>query len=98
MATDAIGQNGSAHKLTLCGRQRMEIFGVRDVVRFDEQSVMLDTSAGGLEILGDGLHIHVLNLESGVVALDGRIDSVAYDEVEHEGGSKSGFFGKLFHS
>ena len=98
MGTDTIKQNEQgAHKITLTGRHTMELSGVRDVISFDEQAVTLDTLVGGLEILGESLHIHVLNLESGIVTLDGRVDSVIYTDSDHENGNR-GFFSKIFHS
>ncbi|MBR3894758.1 MAG: sporulation protein YabP [Clostridia bacterium] len=75
----------------------MEIKGVTEVVSFDEQTVILNTVCGGLAVDGMSLHIQVLNLEQGIVTVDGRIDNLSYYETEHnEKTSKGGFFGKLF--
>ncbi len=93
-----IGKNEqSTHKVTMRARESMEIHGVTDVISFDEQMVVLTTTSGTLTVEGSLLHIHVLSMESGVVTMDGKIDSLVYSEREtDENGSKGGFFGKLF--
>lgn len=99
MSAESIRQNEQkgTHKITLLGRREMEISGVLDVISFDEQTVTLSTTDGGIEILGDGLHIHVLSMETGLVTLDGRVDSITYYEVNREEQSENGgFFKKLF--
>lgn len=97
MSTEAAKINSTAHKLTLEAREKLEVHGVTDVVSFDEQTVVLNTVCGGLVVDGASLHIHVLNIDQGVVTMDGRIDSVSYYETENsEKNAKGGFFGKLF--
>ena len=53
------------HAVTLENRRRANVTGVSDVVRFDEQEVVLSTSGGEITLLGDGLHIARLHLEEG---------------------------------
>jgi sporulation protein YabP len=85
------------HKLSLCERKRLEICGVTDVVNFDEQTVVLNTLCGGMEIGGSALHIHVLDMSEGVVSMDGVIDSISYYEQDPiEKSDKNGFFSRLF--
>ncbi len=99
MGTDTIKQTEQgAHRITLTGRHTMEICGVRDVISFDEQVVVLETADGGLEILGENLHVRVLSLESGIVTLDGRVDSVTYTDTDGEKIHHNGLFSRLFHS
>ena len=95
MNTEANKANNSTrHSLSLTGRQTMEVRGVTDVISFDEQTVILSTVCGNLEINGSSLHIHVLSIEEGVVTMDGRIDSLSYYEVPTD--EKGGFFSKIF--
>ena len=89
--------NRGAHRITMEGREALEVRGVTDVIRFDEQTVALDTVSGKLTVEGSSLHIHVLSMEEGIVAMDGRIDAMIYDDTEEsDKNGKSGFFGKLF--
>ena len=82
------------HQLTLQARESLEVRGVTDVISFDEENVILDTVCGNMAVEGQALHIHVLNIEQGIIAMDGRIDSISYYETESSG--KRGLFGKLF--
>ena len=81
------------HRLELVGRERLTVSGVEDVDRFDETGIVMSTSAGTLVITGEDLHIGKLSLDGGELHVDGRIDSVTYeDEVR----GRSGFLSRLF--
>ena len=47
------------HKVTLEGRNRLNMTGVREVESFDEGMVVLHTTRGTLVIRGDGLHLQI---------------------------------------
>ncbi len=84
--------------LFLKDRSQLEIRGVTEVDRFDEESVVLSTVCGTLTVEGNDLHVQVLNLDQGIVALSGKVDTLYYfDAGSSEKSEKSGFFGKLFH-
>ena len=82
----------STHRLELTGREQMTISGVEDVERFDESSIVMTTTAGVLVIMGEDLHIGKLSLDGGELHVDGRIDSIAYEEGESQ---RPGFFRRL---
>lgn len=81
------------HRLELTGRERLTVTGVEDVERFDESGIVMSTTAGTLVIAGEDLHIGKLALEGGELYVDGRIDSVTYEE---EQAGRGGFFSRLF--
>ena len=82
----------SAHRLELTGRERLTVSGVEDVERFDENMIVMSTSAGTLVISGEGLHIGKLTLDGGELHVDGRVDAMSYEETVRGGG----LFGRLF--
>ena len=96
MNTEAEKNNRSINHVTLHARKALEVQGVIDVISFDEQTVTLDTDCGSMTIDGDALHIRVLNIEQGIVAMDGRIDAITYFDTESKKEEKSGLLGKLF--
>ncbi len=63
----------------------MHISGVDEVMSFDEESVVLGTSFGNLNVEGDGLHMTLLDLEKGEVALDGIITGLYYTKPREKG-------------
>jgi len=82
------------HALTLEGRAHAVITGVEDVDSFNEQMVVLNTTAGTLTLLGDALHVSKLNLEEGQLLVDGHIVAFEYDESVKSG--RKGLMGRLF--
>lgn len=81
------------HRLELEGRERLTVSGVEDVDRFDETGIVMSTPAGTLVVTGEDLHIDKLSLDGGELHVDGRIDSISYEE---ESGGRGGFFSRLF--
>ena len=90
---DFTGVPAAGHRLELVGRERLTVSGVEDVERFDENGIVMSTSAGVLVVTGEDLHIGKLSLDGGELHADGRIDSVAYEEGGREQG---GFLRRLF--
>ena len=88
MAMEEKIQMGS-HKLTLQNRGSVMLTGVKDVVVFDENQVVLDTELGLLTIKGKNLHMNRLTLE-------GQIDSLAYSSNESLHKSGESLFNRLF--
>lgn len=66
------------HSLNLSNRQRLELSGINNVIAFDEKEIVLATNLGYLTINGEELHINMLNLDEGKVAIQGTINNMAY--------------------
>ena len=66
------------HSLMLDARSRLAITGAEDVSGFNEEAVSVRTCDGTLIIKGSNLHIDKLNLETGDVSVDGKINSLQY--------------------
>lgn len=84
---------GTAHRLELDGRERLTVSGVEDVERFDETGIVMATSAGTLIVTGENLHIGKLSLDGGELFVDGRIDSISYEDTAQ---GRGGLLGRLF--
>ena len=84
----------ATHRVELDGRERLIVSGVDDVDRFDENEIVMTTSAGTLIVTGESLHIGKLSLDGGELHVDGRIDSLLYEDADrHSGGLLSRLFG-----
>ena len=66
------------HRLTIENRASGTMTGIREVVSFDENQVVLDTDMGLLTLKGKELHVSRLTLEKGEVYLNGTIESLTY--------------------
>lgn len=84
------------HKFMLTNRRTCLVSGVLDVLSFDLSEILLETDQGMLLIKGSDLHVNRLTLEKGEVDIEGKIDSLAYSEVEHFASKAEGILGKLF--
>ena len=86
------------HKVTIEGRERITITSVEDVDSFNEHEVIFLTGFGMMTVLGEDLHIAKLNLEDGILTVEGKIQALDYADHEEQrrSGKSTGFFGKVF--
>ena len=73
------------HKLQLSERKVLTMTGVTEVVSFDENAVVLQTSLGLLIVQGQQLSLKNLSLDGGQVAVEGAISALAYEEPRQSG-------------
>ncbi len=86
--------NEKTQELRLIHRKKLEVSGVLEVVRFDDNFAVLKTVCGELNVDGKNIKIGVLDTDKGVVFLDGDIDAIYYSDENKA--AKPGFFSKLF--
>ena len=82
------------HKLFLAGRNTGSITGVKDVISFDLEEIILETVMGILNIKGNNLHVKSINLDRGQVDIEGTVDSMVYADTKLM--KKQSFVGRLF--
>ncbi len=82
------------HTLSLNSRKNVEITGVTDVGTYSDDTVEVDTVNGCMIIDGEDLSITKLDVESGILALVGRIDSISYTDVDKP--RAHGIFQRIF--
>ena len=83
------------HRLELVGRENLVVSGVEEVERFDEEEIVMRTTAGTLVVGGTRLHIGKLNLEGGQLHVDGTIHTLFYEEQSAPRG-QGGLLRRLF--
>ena len=92
----SIGQMGGAlQNLILENRNKLSISGVKDVLSFDDQVVIMETELGLLSVKGDNLKINKLSKDTSEVIVEGEINTLSYSDhskKEQEGG----LFSKIF--
>ena len=84
------------HKISLFNRSSGIISGVKEVISFDLNEILLDTEQGILAIHGDGLHVTRLTVEKGEVEIEGLVDSFLYSDSGPGRGEKGGIMRRLF--
>lgn len=81
-----------SQSLILRDRKYLELSGAREVISFNEERVLLQTTQGLLDIKGHGLNIHNLNLDNESIKIEGQINSLIYTDKNMD----KGILQKLF--
>ena len=92
---DKSSQLNRIHKVNMTSRKSLMLTGIKDVISFDANEVLLESTLGVLMIRGDELHITRINLDKGETDIEGHIDGMIYPE--NAGGKKAeSIIGRLF--
>ena len=87
-----MAEEAKKHSITIESRNTASLFGVTDVLSFDEDCIVADTLNGAMTIRGRELHITTLELEKGILLLDGEIAGLSYEQPP----VKSSVIGRIF--
>lgn len=82
------------HKIQLNERKQCIITGVKDVISFDPEMILLDTYMGVLTLKGKDLHVKRLTLERGEVDVEGEVDNLIY--TQSKSAKRAAFASRLF--
>ena len=85
----------ATHDIKIFGRKRASVTGVKEVISFDSNEILLETTGGMLAFEGENLHVKRLTLERGEVDLEGEVCELKYSD-SHSAKNAGSFFGKLF--
>ncbi|MBR1422354.1 MAG: sporulation protein YabP [Ruminococcus sp.] len=67
------------HNMILENRNKLFLTGINEILQFDETQLRMFTELGELRIKGSGLHISDMSVESGELNVEGRINSMTYE-------------------
>ena len=87
---------GVIQNLILENREKLSISGVKDVLSFDDQVVMVETELGLLTVKGENIRINKLSLDTSEVIVEGDISYLAYSDKEQEKGKGGSLISKIF--
>ena len=87
--TEPVVQN-----IILENREKLNVSGVKDVLSFDDQVVIIETELGLLTVKGENLKINKLNIDTSEVIVEGKINNLSYSENQSK--KEGGLFGKIF--
>ena len=83
------------HRVEITQRHALVIEGVRQVISFSDEAIILSTEMGGMAIRGKSLRIQQVSLESGHLEADGDINGVQYT-TRHDPRGGGGWLEKLW--
>lgn len=84
---------GAYQNVIIESRKKLSISGVRDVISFDDETILLDTALGKMTVKGEVLRVAGFNNESGDFLATGQIHAVVYMS---DGKSSGGFLSRIF--
>lgn len=87
--------NGVIQNIILENRNKLSVSGVKDVLSFDDQVVIMETELGLLTVKGENIKINKLSIDTSEVIVEGEINSLSYSEqnkIKQEGS----FLSKIF--
>ncbi len=85
-------ENKGNQSVSVTDRSSAVLTGVEEVISYDENNIVMQTSLGQLTLDGEGLNIVQLNLGEGIVSVEGRIDALYYMEQRE----KRSLFSRIF--
>lgn len=85
-------ENVSSHMVTLDNRKKMMVTAVTEVVSSTDKCVIAKLADSTMHVLGKNLRIGKLNLEEGLLIIEGEIDSLRYLETK----TTKSFFKRIF--
>lgn len=87
--------SGVIQNLILENRNKLSISGVKDVLSFDDQVIIMETELGLLTVKGEKLKINKLSIDTSEVIVEGEITALSYNnhsKKEQDGGLLSKMF------
>lgn len=70
-----------SHRLEMINRKNLSLTGINDVISFDMNEVLLESTQGMLLIKGNDLKVSRIQLENGEADVEGEVESLVYSEV-----------------
>lgn len=81
-----------SHNIIVENRNKFTLTGVKEVLAYDENTILLDTDLGKLTVRGENLRLGQFDTVKGDINGSGEIYALAYSSNETSGG----FLSRLF--
>lgn len=87
-------QTNIMQNVILENRKKLTLTGIKDVLSFDDEIVIVESELGLLNIKGSDLRVNKISVETGDVIVEGTIRSIEYSDKDLS--SKQGLMSKIF--
>lgn len=85
-----ISKKFSESTLTVSNQKKLNLTGVEKVFSTSENKIFLQISGSSLKVSGQNLQVEKLDVENGILKVDGLIEEIKYDH------KKTPFLKRLF--
>lgn len=79
-------------KIVLVNRKNLTITGIKKVIAVSEISLSLLLEGSSLNVVGEGMEVRKIDVESGILEVEGKINSLKYLAPKE----KTNLFKKIF--
>ena len=80
------------NKISLIDRKDLTISGIKKAVILSETSIALELENSLLQVSGKNMEVKKLDVESGLLVVDGQVDSIKFSSQKE----KTGLFKRIF--
>ena len=87
-------QTNIMQNVILENRKKLTLTGIKDVLSFDDEIVIVESELGLLNIKGADLRVNKISVETGDVIVEGNIRAIEYSDKDLS--SKQGLMSKIF--
>ena len=87
--------NNYSHGISIIERKSIIVTGVKKIESLNSEEFIINTLLGILIVKGSNLEMQQLDIDKGLLWINGTIDSMNYTNVEKKK-EKNNFFGKVF--
>lgn len=87
-------QTNIMQNVILENRKKLTLTGIKDVLSFDDEIVVVESELGLLHIKGTDLRVNKISVETGDVIVDGNIKAIEYSDKDLS--QKQGIMSKIF--
>ena len=81
-----------SHNVMMDDRKKLMLTGIKDVLSFDEETIVMESSMGRVTVKGAGLRVAGFDNKSGELSAEGKIFAIVYTSEERNGGFLSRIF------
>ena len=87
-------QTNIMQNVILENRKKLTLTGIKDVLSFDDEIVIVESELGLLNIKGADLRVNKISVETGDVIVEGTIRTIEYSDKDLS--PKQGLMSKIF--
>ena len=80
------------NKISLLNRKDLSVSGIKKAIILSETNISLELESSVLHIFGKNMEVRKLDVESGILLVDGQIDCFKFSSPKE----KTGLFKKIF--
>lgn len=88
--------DGPSQVVTLKNRKNLEITGIKKIESLNSEEFFIHTNLGEMLVRGEQLEMQHLDIEKGILWINGLVYSIEYVESLKKSKNKGNFLGKLF--